>query len=30
MKDLAQDLIDNDPNYNAQSFGGSLNHLANA
>lgn len=30
MKDLAQDLIDNDPNYDAQSFGGSLSHLANA
>ena len=30
MKDLAKDLIDNDPNYDASSFGGSLNYLANA
>ena len=30
MKDLAQDLIDDDPNYDAQSLGGSLSYLANA
>ena len=30
MKDLANDLIDNNPNYNNESFGGSLSYLANA
>ena len=28
LNELAKDLIDNDPNYDASSFGGSLNYLA--